>query len=259
MSWRASAWAKEQNGMSTGEKLLLLLVADYYNDEIGSAWPSTERLAKEAGMSVRNTLRLLAKLEQKGVIRISRDSGRVNHYEMGLDFQEQVFEKTTRDKVSPVTKRVSTHDIAMSPEHKEPQKKIRERYEQVFEKVHNVRHPINSPERYFAKFQGNVEFDPRNVAAAIKVADSIRGERPEPLRVPPLKFWPNLDRVGAFLRKENGKLNRAALAEAFDGAFTKVVGNKGGEGWDNILDGVAQAPEEFLSVYREVDYNENPV
>ena len=248
MSWQASDHVRRLRGVAASEKAVLYALADRHNTDDKGCWPRLSLLAAEAGIGIRATQRTLRRLEAKGVIRVTArkrkdGSAQSNFYSfVNLDDEPEVV-SNVRGVVSPTT----PHEPIIEP------RRIRERYEQVFEKVPEAVPPVHAPDRYFAAFTGDLDFDPRNVAATIKVANAVRGERPERIQVPPLKFWPNLDRVGAFLRKENGKLNRNALSEAFDAAFVKVVGNKGGEGWDNILDGVAQAPEEFFTVYREVD------
>lgn len=74
MSWKASAYVKElivaPNGeqLTRSEKLLLLILADYYNDAQGCAWPSIPLLAAEAMLKVRRTQQLMRSIERKGVI-----------------------------------------------------------------------------------------------------------------------------------------------------------------------------------------------
>jgi len=57
---------------------LLFVLADYYNDEEERAWPSTGRLSKEVMINPRSVLRLLRKLEERGIIETEhrkRDDG----------------------------------------------------------------------------------------------------------------------------------------------------------------------------------------
>jgi hypothetical protein len=78
MSLHAMAWAKTITHGPTGdavtrsEKLLLLVLADYYNGEEGCAWPSMSRLAREALMTERHARTLTQSLEAKGLVRIER-------------------------------------------------------------------------------------------------------------------------------------------------------------------------------------------
>lgn len=74
MSWKASGWAKELTSGANGEvitrseKLVLLVLADYYNEEEREAHPSVGRIAKEAMMSTRRCQELLRALARKGVV-----------------------------------------------------------------------------------------------------------------------------------------------------------------------------------------------
>lgn len=88
MSWKATGWAKDIHGISRSEKLLLLVLCDYYNEEEHAAWPSTERLAKDAEMSRRHVIRLLDRLEQRGIIEIQRAGGyHKNRYSINRDMK----------------------------------------------------------------------------------------------------------------------------------------------------------------------------
>jgi hypothetical protein len=77
MSWKATAYAKGVRAGAHGEpitrneKLVLLILADCYNEDRGCAWPSIPRLAKDALMSVRQVQRCLRSLEAKGLLVIS--------------------------------------------------------------------------------------------------------------------------------------------------------------------------------------------
>jgi DNA-binding MarR family transcriptional regulator len=62
MSVRAMAWAWEQHGLSEGEKLLLMAIADHADDD-GKAWPSQDRLGQKIGRSERTVRERLKKLE----------------------------------------------------------------------------------------------------------------------------------------------------------------------------------------------------
>lgn len=62
-----------------GNKLLLLLaLADHANEQ-GVCWPKVETLAEKARLSVRQTQRYLAELEDAGYIRRDTKGGRGNH------------------------------------------------------------------------------------------------------------------------------------------------------------------------------------
>jgi len=67
VSWKASAWAKEQTTGSPAKKALLLCLADYA-DEDNSCFPGQDRLATETEQSVRTVRRQLEDLEMRGLI-----------------------------------------------------------------------------------------------------------------------------------------------------------------------------------------------
>jgi hypothetical protein len=78
MSWQAAAWAKGVTHSADGtkklkpsEKLALLLIADYYNDEERMAWPSIRRLADECVSSISTVYRSIATLEEYGLLQIT--------------------------------------------------------------------------------------------------------------------------------------------------------------------------------------------
>jgi hypothetical protein len=56
--------------LTSTEKLVALLIANYYNTEAGYAWPSMERLAEDSLISERQCRRIVRQLEDKGVITV---------------------------------------------------------------------------------------------------------------------------------------------------------------------------------------------
>jgi DNA-binding MarR family transcriptional regulator len=74
MSWKASAYVKTLTRAPDGsllthtEKLLLMVLSDYYNDAEGAAWPSIERLARETLISRRQVIRITGSLVQRGML-----------------------------------------------------------------------------------------------------------------------------------------------------------------------------------------------
>lgn len=78
MSWKASAWAKEQRLGSPAAKSILLCLADYADPEKAQCWPSQAQLASDAEVSERTAREWLQRLEDWGLIdrtRRSRASG----------------------------------------------------------------------------------------------------------------------------------------------------------------------------------------
>lgn len=67
MSWRASAWAKEQRLGSPAAKSILLCLADFADGE-GRCWPSQTQLAADAEVSERTAREWLQRLEDWGLI-----------------------------------------------------------------------------------------------------------------------------------------------------------------------------------------------
>ena len=92
MSLHASAWAKavthspEGEALTRSEKLVLMVISDYHNNESGYAWPSMPRLAREAIMSERHARTITQALEKKGLLRIER-----MRREDGLNFNNRYF------------------------------------------------------------------------------------------------------------------------------------------------------------------------
>lgn len=88
MSWRATAYVKElreaPNGqrLTCGEKLVMFVLADCYNEDYRRAWPSVQTLADAALMTKRNVRRILRSLEGKGLLETaeSRGIGHSNSY-----------------------------------------------------------------------------------------------------------------------------------------------------------------------------------
>jgi Helix-turn-helix domain len=78
MSWKATAYVKPLKAAPDGtpltrsEKLLMLILADYHNDEQRAAWPSGQTLARDALLSLRYVRKLVLSLKRKGLVCTSR-------------------------------------------------------------------------------------------------------------------------------------------------------------------------------------------
>ena len=73
MSWKATAWAKETRGhKGHGQKLMLMVLADYHNPELDQAWPSQAALSRDCEMPERTVRYELNKLEAAGFITVLR-------------------------------------------------------------------------------------------------------------------------------------------------------------------------------------------
>jgi hypothetical protein len=73
--------APSGEALTPAEKLVALVIADYYNSELGYAYPSMERLAAESLVGDRHCRRIVKQLEAKGVLAIEQGGGRfANRY-----------------------------------------------------------------------------------------------------------------------------------------------------------------------------------
>ena len=74
MSWTATKWAKTTRGhKGRSEKLVLMMLADYYDDVKGYAYPSHATLSDDCEMPVRTVQWALKRLQEDGfVIRLQK-------------------------------------------------------------------------------------------------------------------------------------------------------------------------------------------
>ncbi|MBX3751928.1 MAG: helix-turn-helix domain-containing protein, partial [Opitutaceae bacterium] len=72
MSWKASAWAKEQRLGSPAAKSILMCLADSADADTAACWPSQARLAEDAEVSERTAREWLQRLEEWGLIERQR-------------------------------------------------------------------------------------------------------------------------------------------------------------------------------------------
>lgn len=107
MSIHATAWAKAQTVAPSGdritrsEKLLLLCIADYFNQERGYAWPSVARLGTEAMLSERHVRNLLASLTRKGVLAVEHRIGATSRYRLPAMPGDEVWATPAKAKPAP--------------------------------------------------------------------------------------------------------------------------------------------------------------
>lgn len=69
----------ERTDLSSTQKLVLLALADWANDE-GLCWPSINRLAVKASMAGRSIQRIIRELEDAGFVRRDEVTGKGNKY-----------------------------------------------------------------------------------------------------------------------------------------------------------------------------------
>ena len=82
MSAKLVGWALEQEGLELQEKLLLVVLADHFNDQEGAAWPSQERIARIMNISDRQVRRIQVELINKGFLEVNKRHGQSNIYKM---------------------------------------------------------------------------------------------------------------------------------------------------------------------------------
>jgi len=93
MSLRAMTWAWEQNTRSSGERLVLLALADHAGDD-GECYPHTARLAEKCSLDRKTVQRHLIALDERGLVaklyRRKRGDGRLAgwQYRLALDTVE---------------------------------------------------------------------------------------------------------------------------------------------------------------------------
>lgn len=68
MSVPAFRWAREQVGLPSPQKFVLVLLGDYYNDDWGRAWPSLGRLAEDTGLNRSTVERALKSLRERELV-----------------------------------------------------------------------------------------------------------------------------------------------------------------------------------------------
>jgi len=103
MSFESAAAALKVQGLKPAEKLVLIGIASHDGD--GGSWPSIATLATYAGVSARQTKRLVAQLETAGYVSVTlngggtaktRDDRRPNRYELTIargDMQREQAER----------------------------------------------------------------------------------------------------------------------------------------------------------------------
>jgi len=82
LSAKLVGWALEQEGLEPQEKLLLVILADHFNDKEGAAWAGQARIAKMMGVSDRQVRRLQVSLVSKGLLNVELRTGQSNLYRM---------------------------------------------------------------------------------------------------------------------------------------------------------------------------------
>ena len=95
MSWKATAWAKETRGhKGHGQKLMLMVLADYHNPELDQAWPSQAALSRDCEMPERTVRYELSKLEAAGFITVLRKGNQYQPtiYKLNFNVYSPIYE-----------------------------------------------------------------------------------------------------------------------------------------------------------------------
>lgn len=130
MSHVAIGYAKELTKAPDGskitatEKAVLMMLADWHNEEVGTAWPSMKLLAKSCCISDRHCRRMIERLERKRVIRRNatrrtEDGGQSSNEYVFLALEKPVIDSRLVEKRRKLQ---HTPRIPMSgkPGHKHP-------------------------------------------------------------------------------------------------------------------------------------------
>lgn len=96
MSIQAVSFVLERTKSRLGDRLVLISLANHYNDSIGISFPSVSTMARESGLSIRQVHRALVRLCQFGAI-----SQKTGYSEWGTRMYEISHENfVTPDKLS---------------------------------------------------------------------------------------------------------------------------------------------------------------
>lgn len=80
MSFKMVRLAKQVKGLSRSEKLVLVTLADYYNEGEGRAWPSHETMAQDLHYERTTVIRACKGLLKKGLISGYKEMGSNGHF-----------------------------------------------------------------------------------------------------------------------------------------------------------------------------------
>lgn len=106
MSLRAMTWAWTQDTLSSGERLVLLALADHAGED-GECWPQTARLAEKCALDRKTVQRHLIALHERGVVtklfRRKRMDGRLAgwQYRLNMDAVEGSWEARQEGSSTP--------------------------------------------------------------------------------------------------------------------------------------------------------------
>lgn len=158
MSIKAVAFALEQSLGDSTAKLVLIGIADRYNDEYKYAWPSIEWLSVAADCSQRTVMRKVKKLEQMGYIDVERRPNKGNRYKLKYGVGDNLSRDTA---MSP------NGDTYMSPE-------LYRTITNINKKTKVIDWQPTDQDRQFAQSKG---LDDSEVLEAIRLWDKQNGNK----------------------------------------------------------------------------------
>jgi hypothetical protein len=179
MSWKASGYVKGLNGgMTRSEKLLMLIISDYFDETTAYAWPTVERLAVESLLTRRHVYRLLDSLVDKGLLRIS--SGRAIRSSNRYSFPGYRLVKgdiVTGDTY--VTPDVTSHVTVAVNEPTADDDTTAIKPSTIFSALQSTEGPVyvdvSHPEHYDKGFHGDLSaFNAKKLNAYISKMDAVR-------------------------------------------------------------------------------------
>ena len=153
MSFKAFQWAMKQE-LPAMQKMVLVTLANRFNDDTGECYPSHELLATESGMTSRSVVNQIEKLEQAKLLKVIRstdDKGNKNSNRYILNFKvvNVVQEGTERDSHETVNEPVNKNTITTTREGTILNDVQREIF--VWASTHDYWHKATSSEEEFLK------------------------------------------------------------------------------------------------------------
>jgi hypothetical protein len=112
MSMKAVVWALHQPDLTPSQKIVLLMLSDRHNPDMG-CFPSSKKLASDCNMSVSSVFAHLAALESKGLIKRkgrARDNGQQTSNEYQLNMGMQNLDRGYPKSVHPPMQNLDTNN-----------------------------------------------------------------------------------------------------------------------------------------------------
>jgi len=177
--FREAKKAIYKSSLSTCARMVLLVLLDHLPD----IRPGIERIAEHSGMSTRQAIREVQKLEAIGILVVARATGRSNQYSLADNWIQMIpvtqshrCQPVTTDPQSPVTGSHHTRD-SVSPE------ALKEEHKQELKEEPNARTcPTGTVESfsllYAAKAEADSAIHKRVVEHYFAAYEAKRGDKP---------------------------------------------------------------------------------